>query len=47
MLRIKGKTIGFRTDQLNWIKDNEDFEINKFCRDKLDKYMEQRNEAIE
>ena len=40
MFKIKGKTIGFRKDQHEFFETNPDFNINKFCRDKLDEYME-------
>lgn len=47
MFKIKPRSIGLREDQIEFIKENKDFDINKFTRDKLDEYMERKNEKIE
>jgi len=38
---MKGKTILFREEQLDFIKEQSKmFNVHKFCRDKLNEYME-------
>lgn len=43
-LRIKCYPIGLRSEQIEWIKNNNLFEINRFVRDRLDKYIEETQE---
>ena len=43
VIRIKQKGIGFTEDQIEFMEKNKyTFNLNKFCRDKLDEYIEER-----
>jgi len=42
MRRIKQKSVGLTIDQADFV-ENENFDLSKFVRDKLEEYMQERN----
>lgn len=38
--------IGLRHEQIRWLDNNPEFNLNKFIRDKLDEYIETKKEVL-
>mgnify|MGYP001619633295 CR=1 FL=1 len=43
--KIKTYSIGLRPEQIKWINKHPEFNINKFARDQLNKYIQLKNEV--